>query len=169
MNDIPIIRGLSRLAGTISAPAAGNMAREAIKKIFALPPNIPLGIFPEGYEPLINMRAPLPLCSFHRGFAYIAARTAKPILPISIIPIHEYPVEYPFPISIRKLFIPHKELCELKTRITYKKVAVVFHPPVPPPNRSASRSELLDFGSHIQVIVSKPLEAYFLESQDEHK
>jgi len=135
----------------------GKTTINSLCEIFLKSREKQIGLFPEGYTPLIDMNPSLPLRPFHRGFAYIAAKIGKPVLPITIVPLRERTTTYPLPITIRKMFIPHTELCELQARIIYRQVRLLIHPPVTPPSAEASRAELVEFSDRIRALISRPL------------
>ncbi len=157
LEDIPVIRTFSRMAGTIIVSTIGKTTLRSIGEIFIKSREKQIGIFPEGYTPLVDMMPALPLRPFHRGFAYIAGKIDKPVLPVTILPIREKIVSYPLPITIRKMFIPHTDLCELQARIVYRHVRIIIHPPVTPPPETATRAQLKEFSDLVSTIISGPL------------
>jgi len=164
MQDIPLVKLFSRLAGTFFISTQGrNGIQDLMKMMNLLEDRQQIGIFPEGYLPLIDMKPPVPLRPFLRGFAFAAARLQKPVLPVTIILRREIKTGYPIPVPIRRLFIPHRELCELRSRIVPLHAEIVFHEPVAPPQATASRTELAQFGQTIKNIIEQPLTDHFLK------
>lgn len=169
MQDIPLVKQFSRLAGTFFISTQGrNGMQDLMKMLDLLEDRQQIGIFPEGYLPLIDMQPPVPLRPFLRGFAFTAARLQKPVLPVTIIPRRELKTGYPIPVPIRRLFIPHRELCELRSRIVPLHVEIVFHEPVAAPHADASRTELAQFAEKIQTIIAQPLITHFSQGESDN-
>jgi len=158
MQDIPIIRTLSRLAGTVFIATNGrNSVQKLLAALDSSSQHKSIGIFPEGFLPLVDQQPAFPLRPFHRGFAFLSTRLQKPVLPVTIVPFREKTAPYPFPISIRKLLIPHAEFCDLETRVAIRHAKVIFHEPVNPPPPGAGRAELIYFTDQVRSIIEAPL------------
>lgn len=156
LNDIPVIRRLSRMAGTILVSPSGRTSGEAMETILEACRTGAVGFFPEGYQPLIRMRAAGRLGQFNRGFAYFSARSGTPVLPISIVPAEEDTRRYPVPPALRWFFQARDDFRSLQRRIVYRRVTVVIHPLQPPPG-GIERRTLAEYRDHLRGMILEPL------------
>jgi len=150
---IPLFKDLVERTGTIPMAIDGNVSMSSIKKIQQVFKNGDvLGIFPEGHDYMVKNDFSLPLAKFHEGFAAFSLRNKVDILPSVIIPVEETITDYPIPPLVRAFMGMPKEVCNIKKRVVYKEVNVVF-------------GEVIDH----KPFIGKPLEEGMRELSQETK
>lgn len=129
---IPLFKDLIEKTGTIPMAIDGNISMASIKKVQQVFKNGDvLGIFPEGHDYMVRNDFSAPLANFHTGFAAFSLRNKVDILPSVIIPEEETITDYPIPPLVRSFMGMPKEVCDIKRRVVYKKVNVVFGEVIP--------------------------------------
>ncbi|TGN06893.1 lysophospholipid acyltransferase family protein [Leptospira ilyithenensis] len=124
---IPLFKDLVEKTGTIPMAIDGNISMASIKKVQQVFKNGDvLGIFPEGHDYMVQNDFSAPLAKFHDGFAAFSLRNKVDILPAVIIPEEETISDHPIPPLVRAFMGMPKEVCEIKKRVVYKKVNLVF-------------------------------------------
>ena len=124
---IPLFKDLVEKTGTIPMAIDGNISIASIKKVQQVFKNGDvLGIFPEGHDYMVKNDFNGPLANFHHGFAAFSLRNKVDVLPSVIIPEEETISDYPIPPLVRSFMGMHKEVCDIKKRVVYKKVNLVF-------------------------------------------
>ena len=107
----------------------GNISIASIKKIQQVfKKGDVLGIFPEGHDYMVHNDFSAGMAKFHSGFSAFSLRNKVDILPSVIMPIEEKVSDVPIPPILRAFMGLPKEVCEIKKRVTYRKVRVVFGP-----------------------------------------
>lgn len=124
---IPLFKDFVEKTGTIPMAIDGNISMASIKKVQQVFKNGDvLGIFPEGHDYMVQNDFSAPLANFHSGFAAFSLRNKVDILPSVIIPEEETITDYPIPPLVRAFMGMPKEVCDIKRRVVYKKINVVF-------------------------------------------
>lgn len=130
---IPIFKNLIRETGVIPMDISGNVSVSSIKRLMGvLKSGELLGIFPEGHDYMVQNDFSAPMVDFHSGFAIFAYRSRVPIVPFALIPIEEEIEAMPVPTQLRQLMGLPEEVSSIPHRSNYKKVKVVFAPPLEP-------------------------------------
>ncbi|MCB1170562.1 MAG: 1-acyl-sn-glycerol-3-phosphate acyltransferase [Leptospiraceae bacterium] len=130
---IPIFKNLIRETGVIPMDISGNVSVSSIKRLMGvLRSGEILGIFPEGHDYMVQNDFAAPMVGFHSGFAIFAYRSKVPIVPFSIIPLEEEIEAMPVPTQLRQLMGLPDEVSNIPQRANYKKVRLVFGPPLEP-------------------------------------
>ncbi|MCM1982063.1 lysophospholipid acyltransferase family protein [Lyngbya confervoides] len=93
MTQVPGLRDLISTLGCLPLDSPGPRRQFFFEQaIAALSDGQPVGIFPEGAQPMVRTPQPRELTPFHRGFAHLALRVPVPklaILPIAISALSE--------------------------------------------------------------------------------
>lgn len=128
---IPLVGSYLAELGTIPISANKQDQINAFKQISNVMKNERiLGIFPEGHDYMLENDFSRPMVKFHSGFARFAIKFQAPVLPTAIIGIEERPEAIPVPKFVRELLGFPKETLEVKNRLVYKRVRVVFGKPI---------------------------------------
>lgn len=129
---LPLIGKMLEEMGTIPISGAKTDQINAFKKISkVLKDEQILGIFPEGHDYMLENDFSRPASVFHSGFARFAVKLQKPVLPVAIIGIEEKPEPIPVPAFIREWMGFPKEVLQVRNRLMYRRVKVVFGQPIP--------------------------------------
>lgn len=160
IKEIAIVRRVSQLMGTIHVAPNGRTPPNTIEKMVQTAQRSIVGLFPEGYRPVIRLSPSTEVLPFQRGFAFLAAHTERPVLPISIVPYQQNIAKYPFSPSFRSLFFHRKEFVELVYRRSYRSVRLVIHPTVMYTNHDRSRTAINAFAAKVESIVRRQIYTY---------
>lgn len=129
---LPLIGKLLEELGTIPISGAKTDQINAFKKVSKiLKDEQILGIFPEGHDYMLENDFSRPAAVFHSGFARFAIKLQKPVLPVAIIGIEEKPEPIPVPAFLREWMGFPKEVLNVRNRLMYRKVKVVFGQVIP--------------------------------------
>ena len=113
MGQIPIIKDMVTALGCFPLDKPGQRKQVFFQQAAdLLKTHQPVGIFPEGARPMVQVTNPSHLCPFHRGFAHLALRAPVPkltILPIAISVLKEQ-VNSVAPLKLFSLFDPSEPL-----------------------------------------------------------
>lgn len=124
---IPLFKDLAEKTGCIPMAIDGNISLGSIKKIQQVfKRGDVLGIFPEGHDYMIRNDFTAPMIKFHNGFSTLALRNKVDVLPCVIVPVEEKISDIPVPPIVRGLMGMPKEVCDVKKRVMYKKVNLIF-------------------------------------------
>ncbi len=124
---IPLFKDLVERTGTIPMAIDGNISMSSIKKVQQVFKNGDvLGIFPEGHDYMVKNDFKGPMASFHEGFSAFSLRNKVDILPAVLIPVEEVVSDIPLPPLVRAFMGMPKEVCNIKKRVVYKEVNLVF-------------------------------------------
>ena len=113
MSQVPVLKDFISAMGCfpLDAPGQGyqNFFHTATK---ALEQKQPVGIFPEGAQPMVQTTQPDKMTRFHRGFAHLALRAPVKnlaILPVAISSLEET-IRPTVPLKVLSLFAPSEPL-----------------------------------------------------------
>ena len=113
MSQVPVLKDLISAMGCFPLDAPGNRHQSFFQTATeALGQKQPVGIFPEGAQPMVQTTQPDQMTRFHRGFAHLALRAQiknLTILPVSISPLDES-VRPTLPLKLFSLFDPSEPL-----------------------------------------------------------
>lgn len=124
---IPLFKDLIERTGTIPMAIDGNITMSSIKKVQQVFKNGDvLGIFPEGHDYMVKNDFNGPMANFHEGFSAFSLRNKVDILPSVLIPVEEVVSDIPLPPLVRAFMGMPKEVCNIKKRVVYKEVNLVF-------------------------------------------
>jgi 1-acyl-sn-glycerol-3-phosphate acyltransferase len=124
---IPLFKDLIEKTGCIPMAIDGNISIGSIKKIQQVfKKGDVLGIFPEGHDYMVQNDFSAPMVPLHSGFAAFSLRNKVDVMPSVIVPIEETISDYPLPTILRAFMGMPKEVCDIKKRVVYKKVRIVF-------------------------------------------
>lgn len=150
---IPLFKDLVEKTGTIPMAIDGNISMASIKKVQQVFKNGDvLGIFPEGHDYMVKNDFSAGLAHFHTGFAAFSLRNKVDVLPSVIIPEEETISDYPIPPLVRAFMGMPKEVCDIKRRVVYKKVNVVF-------------GEVINHKDYIHLPLAEGMEALSTETK----
>lgn len=129
---IPLFKDLVEKTGCISMAIDGNISMSSIRKVQQVfKKGDVLGIFPEGHDYMVRNDFTAPMAPFHDGFTAFAIRNKVDILPTVLVPVEETLSDYPLPPILRAFLGMPKEVCEIRKRVVYKKVRIVFGETIP--------------------------------------
>ena len=135
MSQVPFLREMVSVMGAFPLDAP----RQRQKRFFEQSVNLlqsyqGVGIFPEGAQPMVQVKPPNQLSSFHRGFAHLALRAPVQelvILPVAIASTEEERHDLA-PLKLFSLFDPSEPLFDCwgwHPAIIYRRVHLLFgHP-----------------------------------------
>lgn len=113
MSQVPVLKDMIAAMGCFPLDAPGqrnhSFFQTAIQNLQA---RRPIGIFPEGAQPMVQTTRPDKVSEFHRGFAHLALRAPVPnlaILPVAISSVEET-VNPIAPLKLFSLFDPSEPL-----------------------------------------------------------
>jgi 1-acyl-sn-glycerol-3-phosphate acyltransferase len=115
MSQVPILSEMVKALGCF--PLAGSGQRQQVffrTAMELLQAQQPVGIFPEGAEPMVNITQADEMSRFHRGFAHLALRapvSKLAILPVAVSAIRET-VNPVAPLKVFSWFDPSEPLFE---------------------------------------------------------
>ncbi|MEM8612919.1 MAG: lysophospholipid acyltransferase family protein [Cyanobacteria bacterium P01_H01_bin.105] len=113
MSQVPVLKDIISTMGCFPLDAPGQRHQAFFQTaIQALREKQPVGIFPEGAQPMVQTTRPNEIGKFHRGFAHLALRA--PIENLAILPIGISSVEETVnpvaPLRLLSLFDPSEPL-----------------------------------------------------------
>ncbi|NEP46915.1 MAG: 1-acyl-sn-glycerol-3-phosphate acyltransferase, partial [Okeania sp. SIO2H7] len=86
MSQVPVLKDMVNALGCFPLDAPGQRRQVFFQKATSiLQSQQPVGIFPEGANPMVRSTQPHELGRFHRGFAHLALR--MPIESLAILPV----------------------------------------------------------------------------------
>jgi 1-acyl-sn-glycerol-3-phosphate acyltransferase len=113
MSQVPILKEMTAALGCVPLDAPGQRHRAFFQQsINLLKAQQPVGIFPEGAKPMVQVTPPGEVNQFHRGFAHLALRA--PVQKLAILPVAISAVEETInpvaPLKLFSLFDPSEPL-----------------------------------------------------------
>ena len=113
MSQVPVLKDIISAMGCFPLDAPGQRHQTFFQTaIQSLKNNQPVGIFPEGAQPMVQTTQPNELGHFHRGFAHLALRA--PVQNLAILPVaissKEETVTPTVPLQLLSLFDPSEPL-----------------------------------------------------------
>ncbi len=136
MSQVPVVREMIEIMGAfpLDAPSQrqNNFFRQSTN---FLQSSQTVGIFPEGAQPMVQVKPPNQLSPFHRGFAHLAFRVPVQelaILPVAIASIDEKRHSVA-PLKLFRLFDPSEPLFDSwgwHPVIVYRRVNILFGRPI---------------------------------------
>lgn len=137
MSQVPILKDVISAMGCFPLDAPGQRHQTFFQTaIQSLKENQPVGIFPEGAQPMVRTPRPNELGKFHRGFAHLALRAPVEnlaILPIAISSIEET-INPVAPLRLLSLFDPSEPLFRQSgwhPAVSYRRVTLSIGHPIP--------------------------------------
>lgn len=135
MSQVPLLREMVSVMGAFPLDAPHQRQKRFFDhSVNLLQSSQGIGIFPEGAQPMVEVKPPNQLSSFHRGFAHLALRAPVQdlaILPIAIISTEEERHSVA-PLKLFSLFDPSEPLFDCEgwhPAIIYRRVYLFFgHP-----------------------------------------
>ena len=136
MSQVPVLREMISVMGAFPLDAPGKRK----KRFFQQSSNFlqscqAVGIFPEGAQPMVQVKSPNQLSPFHRGFAHLAFRV--PVEELAILPVAIASTEEErhsvAPLKLFSLFDPSEPLFDCwgwHPAIVYHRVNVLFGRPI---------------------------------------
>lgn len=124
---IPLFKDLIAKTGAIPMAVDGKITMSSIKMVQQVfKRDEVLGIFPEGHDYMVRNDFSLPMTNFHEGFTAFALRNKVDILPFILTPVEEKISDIPIPPILRGFMGMPEEVCNIKKRVTYRKVIVSY-------------------------------------------
>lgn len=113
MSRVPVIKEIAAMLGCFPLDKPGQRHKTFFNQATSLlKAHQPVGIFPEGTYPMVQVTTPGDINQFHRGFAHLALRT--PVDGLSIVPVAisalEEQVSPVAPLKLLSLFDPSEPL-----------------------------------------------------------
>ena len=136
MSQVPVLREMISVMGAFPLDAPGKRK----KRFFQQSSNFlqscqAVGIFPEGAQPMVQVKSPNQLSPFHRGFAHLAFRV--PVEELAILPVAIASTEEErhsvAPLKLFSLFDPSEPLFDCwgwHPAIIYHRVNIMFGHPI---------------------------------------
>ena len=136
MSQVPVLREMISVMGAFPFDAPGKRK----KRFFQQSSNFlqscqAVGIFPEGAQPMVQVKSPNQLSLFHRGFAHLALRV--PVEELAILPVAIASTEEKrhsvAPLKLFSLFDPSEPLFDCwgwHPAIVYRRVNILFGHPI---------------------------------------
>lgn len=113
MSQVPVLKDFIAAMGCFPLDAPGQAHQSFFQTATeALTQGQPVGIFPEGAEPMVQATRPSQMTKFHRGFAHLALRAPVKnltILPVAISSLEET-ISPTVPLRFLSLFDPSEPL-----------------------------------------------------------
>lgn len=136
MSQVPVLKDLIAAMGCFPLDAPGQRHQTFFHTaIQSLKENQPVGIFPEGAQPMVQTTSPGELGRFHRGFAHLALRA--PVQNLSILPVAissvEETVSPTVPLKFLSLFDPSEPLFDQTgwhPAVNYQRVTLSIGNPI---------------------------------------
>ncbi|USR92582.1 1-acyl-sn-glycerol-3-phosphate acyltransferase [Phormidium yuhuli AB48] len=139
MGQVPLMRDVVTGMGAFPLEDARRRQQSFLRQgSDLLAQREPVGVFPEGTQPMVSQTEARSLRPFHRGFAHLALQFASrhprqdvAILPMAIVALEEQ-IYQPIPIRLLRMFDPSEPLFDQPgwhPMVVYKRLAVsVGHP-----------------------------------------
>ncbi|MGB8702637.1 MAG: lysophospholipid acyltransferase family protein, partial [Thermosynechococcaceae cyanobacterium] len=135
MSQVPVLREVVSAMGAFPLDAPHQRQKHFFQQsVDLLQSGQSVGIFPEGTQPMVQVKPPNQLSPFHRGFAHLALRAPVQdlvILPVAIASTEEERHDL-VPLKLFSLFDPSEPLFDcggLHPAIVYRRVHLLFgHP-----------------------------------------
>jgi 1-acyl-sn-glycerol-3-phosphate acyltransferase len=135
MSKVPVLREIVQGMGCFSL----DLTKQDRDGLFFPPIQLPqaqwLGIFPEGGEPMVNLKQPAEIGEFQRGFAHLALRSH--MQPLGILPVaiasHVEVQEAAMPLEVFRWFDPTEPLFQQSgwhPAVLYRRVSVLVGQPI---------------------------------------
>ncbi|MGK7916853.1 MAG: lysophospholipid acyltransferase family protein, partial [Prochloraceae cyanobacterium] len=136
MSQVPLLREMIALMGAYPLDASSQGKRQFFQKSANfLQSSQAVGIFPEGAQPMVQVKSPHQLSPFHRGFAHLALRVPVDelaILPVAIASTGEKRHAVA-PLKLFSLFDPSEPLFDCwgwHPAVVYRRVNLLFGRPI---------------------------------------
>ena len=136
MSQVPILREMISVMGAFPIDATGKGRKQFFQQSSNfLESSQAVGIFPEGAQPMVQVKSPHQISSFHRGFAHLAFRVPVEelaILPVAIASTDEKRHSVA-PLKLFSLFDPSEPLFDCEgwhPAIVYRRVNILFGQPI---------------------------------------
>ncbi len=135
MSQVPLLREMVSVMGAFPLDAPHQRQKRFFQQsVNLLQSSQAVGIFPEGAQPMVQVKPPNQLSSFHRGFAHLALRT--PVQELAILPVAIASTEEErhsvAPLKLFSLFDPSEPLFDCwgwHPAIIYRRVHLLFGRP----------------------------------------
>ena len=136
MSQVPLLREMISVMGAFPLDAPNQRQKKFFQKsTHLLQSSQTVGIFPEGAQPMVQIKSPNQLSTFHRGFAHLALRVPVQelaILPVAIASTQEKRHSVA-PLKLFSLFDPSEPLFDCwgwHPAIVYQHVNILFGRPI---------------------------------------
>ncbi|MEO0395301.1 MAG: lysophospholipid acyltransferase family protein [Cyanobacteria bacterium P01_A01_bin.137] len=144
MSQVPVLKDMIAAMGCFPLDAPGQRHQTFFQTaIRSLKAREPIGIFPEGAQPMVQATRPDQVGRFHRGFAHLALRA--PVRDLTILPVAissmEETISPVAPLRLLSLFDPSEPLFNRPgwhPSVHYRRVTLSVGKPIPitPDHRS---------------------------------
>ncbi|MCP9820964.1 1-acyl-sn-glycerol-3-phosphate acyltransferase [Synechococcus sp. Cruz-9H2] len=136
MSRVPLLREMVSAMGAFPLDAPRKRRRHFFQQsVELLQSRQIVGVFPEGAQPMVQVKAANQLSPFHRGFAHLALRA--PVSDLAILPVAIASTEEGrhnlAPLRLFSLFDPSEPLFNCggwHSAIVYRQVQILFGKPV---------------------------------------
>ncbi len=136
MSQVPVLREMISVMGAFPLDAPGKRKKQFFQQSANFLQSCQaVGIFPEGAQPMVQVKSPNQLSPFHRGFAHLAFRV--PVEELAILPVAIASTEEErhsvAPLKLFSLFDPSEPLFDCwgwHPAIVYHRVNVLFGRPI---------------------------------------
>ena len=136
MSQVPLLREMISIMGAFPLDAPNQRQKRFFQQSTNLLQSFQtVGIFPEGAQPMVQVKSPNQISTFHRGFAHLALRVPVQelaILPVAIASTQEKRHSVA-PLKLFSLFDPSEPLFDCwgwHPAIVYQHVNVLFGRPI---------------------------------------
>ncbi|MEM8673427.1 MAG: lysophospholipid acyltransferase family protein [Cyanobacteria bacterium P01_G01_bin.67] len=136
MSQVPVLREMISVMGAFPLDAPDKRKNQFFQQSANfLQSYQAVGIFPEGAQPMVQVKSPNQLSPFHRGFAHLAFRVPVEelaILPVAIVSTEEERHSVA-PLKLFSLFDPSEPLFDCwgwHPAIVYRHVNILFGHPI---------------------------------------
>lgn len=136
MSQVPVLKDIISAMGCFPLDVPGQRHQTFFQTaIQSLKDQQPVGIFPEGAQPMVKTTRPNSLGQFHRGFAHLALRAPVKklsILPVAISSVQET-VSPTVPLKFLSLFDPSEPLFDQTgwhPAVNYQRVTLSIGNPI---------------------------------------
>ena len=136
MSQVPVMRNVVDALGCFPLDTPKARGRTFFKQATGfLRSQEPIGVFPEGTDPMVDVPMPGDVGPFHRGFAHLALRAPVDnlqVLPAAVVALDERQ-QATIPFKLLSWFDPSEPLFDqggLHPAVIYRKVAVVIGEPI---------------------------------------
>ncbi|MDJ0650964.1 MAG: lysophospholipid acyltransferase family protein [Xenococcaceae cyanobacterium MO_188.B19] len=136
MSQVPILREMISVMGAFPLDAIGKGKKQFFQQSSSfLESSQAVGIFPEGAQPMVQIKSPHQLSPFYRGFAHLAFRV--PVEELAILPVAIASTDEKkhllAPLKLFSLFDPSEPLFDCwgwHPAIVYRRVNILFGQPI---------------------------------------
>jgi 1-acyl-sn-glycerol-3-phosphate acyltransferase len=136
MGQVPLLKEMVTTLGAFPLKDSSNHPKHFFQQATQLlKQGEPVGIFPEGAEPMVQFTPPHTVGSFQRGFAHLALRASIKnlvVLPVAIAAFEEESISSMIPLRILSWFDPSEPLFDQSgwhPLVIYRRVNVLIGQP----------------------------------------